>query len=74
MQKDGTLVKVVDLPKAPGANAGKPGEAPAGKPAENATGKPADKPNVAAITTAKPAAAIPVAGDNPCFRGLNATR
>jgi membrane fusion protein (multidrug efflux system) len=74
LQKDGTLVKVVDLPKAPGANAGKPGEAPAGKPAENATGKPADKPNVAAITTAKPAAAIPVAGDNPCFRGLNATR
>ena len=78
LQKDGTVVKVVDLSKAPGTNAGKPGEAPAGKPAENAAGnaavKPADKPNVAASTKAKPAAAIPVAGDNPCFRGLNATR
>ena len=78
LQKDGTVVKVVDLSKAPGTNAGKPGEAPAGKPAENAAGnaatKPADKPNLAASTTAKPVAAIPVAGDNPCFRGLNATR
>ena len=74
LQKDGTMVKVVDLSKAPGTNAGKPGEAPAGKPAENAAVKPADKPNVAASTKAKPAAAIPVAGDNPCFRGLNATR
>ena len=74
LQKDGTMVKVVDLSKAPGTNAGKPGEAPAGKPAENAAVKPADKPNVAASTKAKPAAAIPVAGDNPCFRGLNANR
>jgi membrane fusion protein (multidrug efflux system) len=82
LQKDGTVVKVVDLSKAPGTNAGKPGEAPAGKPAENAAGnaagnaatKPADKPNLAASKSAKPVAAIPVAGDNPCFRGLNATR
>jgi membrane fusion protein (multidrug efflux system) len=82
LQKDGTVVKVVDLSKAPGTNPGKPGEAPAGKPAENAAGnaagnagvKPADKPNVTASTSAKPAAATPVAGDNPCLRGLNATR
>jgi membrane fusion protein (multidrug efflux system) len=82
LQKDGTVVKVVDLSKAPGTNPGKPGEAPAGKPAENAAGnaagnagvKPADKPYVTASTSAKPAAATPVAGDNPCFRGLNATR
>ena len=75
LQKDGTLVKVLDLSKAPGANPGKPGEAPTGKPAESAAGKPADKPNPAARpAAANPAAAKPMAGDNPCLRGLNATR
>ena len=75
LQKDGTVVKVLDLSKAPGASAGKPGEAPTGKPAESAAGKPADKPNPAARpAAANPAAAKPMAGDNPCLRGLNATR
>jgi membrane fusion protein (multidrug efflux system) len=75
LQKDGTLVKVLDLSKAPGASAGKPGEAPTGKPAESAAGKPADKPNPAVNpVAANPAATKPLAGDNPCLRGLNATR
>jgi membrane fusion protein, multidrug efflux system len=75
LQKDGTLVKVVDLSKVGGANAPKPPEAPAGKPAEGFSGKPADKANAASPQAAsKQAAAKPVTGDNPCLRGLNAAR
>ena len=75
LQKDGTLVKVVDLSKVGGANAPKPPEAPAGKPAEGVSGKPADKANAASPQAAsKQAAAKPVTGDNPCLRGLNAAR
>jgi membrane fusion protein (multidrug efflux system) len=67
LQKDGTLVKVVDLSKAGGPNAAKPAEAGSGKPAE--------KPSATSPTAApKQAAAKPVTGDNPCLRGLNATR
>jgi membrane fusion protein (multidrug efflux system) len=72
LQKDGTVVKVVDTSKAQSAgpanaaNAAKPGEKPADKAAE----KPSDK----AIAKAKENAGKPVAGDNPCLRGLNATR
>jgi membrane fusion protein (multidrug efflux system) len=67
LQKDGTLVKVVDLSKAGGPNAAKPAEASSGKPAE--------KPSATSPTAApKQAAAKPVTGDNPCLRGLNATR
>ena len=67
LQKDGTLVKVVDLSKAGGPNAAKPAEA--------GSGKPADKPSTSSPTAApKQAAAKPVTGDNPCLRGLNATR
>lgn len=73
LQKDGTLVKVVDLSKAGGPNAAKPAEAASGKPAEGGPGKPADKP-MSASPAAKQAAAKPVTGDNPCLRGLNATR
>lgn len=73
LQKDGTLVKVVDLSKAGGPNAAKPAEAASGKPAEGGPGKPADKP-ITAAPAAKQAAAKPVTGDNPCLRGLNATR
>ncbi len=59
LQKDGTLVKVVDLSKAGGPNAA----------------KPAEKPSATSPTAApKQAAAKPVTGDNPCLRGLNATR
>lgn len=79
LQKDGTLVKVVDLSKAGGPNAAKPAEAASGKPAEGGAGKPADKPSTSSPTTnpsaaPKQAAAKPVTGDNPCLRGLNATR
>jgi membrane fusion protein (multidrug efflux system) len=59
LQKDGTLVKVVDLSKAVGPNAV----------------KPAEKPSATSPTAApKQAPAKPVSGDNPCLRGLNATR
>ena len=61
LQKDGTLVKVVDLSKAGGPSAAKPAD------------KPADKP-ITAAPAAKQAAAKPMTGDNPCLRGLNATR
>jgi membrane fusion protein (multidrug efflux system) len=67
LQKDGTLVKLVDLSKAGGANAPKPPEAAAAKPAD----KPSTTPPQAA---SKQAAAKPVTGDNPCLRGLNAAR
>lgn len=66
LQKDGTLVKLVDLSKA-GANAPKPPEAAAAKPAD----KPSTTPPQAA---SKQAAAKSVTGDNPCLRGLNAAR
>ena len=67
LQKDGTLVKVVDLSKVGGANAPKPPEV--------AAAKPADKPSTTPPQTAsKQAAAKPVTGDNPCLRGLNAAR
>jgi membrane fusion protein (multidrug efflux system) len=65
LQKDGTLVKVVDLSKAGGPNAAKPAEAASGKPITAAP---------AAAQATKQAAAKPVTGDNPCLRGLNATR
>ena len=68
LQKDGTVVKVLDLSKAPGANPGKPGEAPAGRPVA------ANNPAAANPAAANPAAAKPMAGDNPCLKGLNATR
>jgi membrane fusion protein (multidrug efflux system) len=65
LQKDGTLVKVVDLSKAGGPNAAKPAEAASGKPITAAP---------AAAQATKQAAAKPVTGDSPCLRGLNATR
>lgn len=79
LQKDGTLVKVNDSSKAQGPSsasaagaAGAAGAAnpakPADKPVEKAADKPADK------IKSKENAAKPVAGDNPCLRGLNATR
>ena len=79
LQKDGTLVKVVDLSKSGGPNSAKPAEAVTGKPAEGGAGKLADKPSTGSPTTnpsaaPKQPAAKPVTGDNPCLRGLNATR
>jgi membrane fusion protein (multidrug efflux system) len=78
LQKDGTLVRVIDTSKA--QNAGANGAAPAGsgagpagaesgkggKPAESAGAKDADK--------GKGKGPQPVTGENPCLRGLNAAR
>ena len=85
LQKDGTLVRVVDPSKgqaggpnaaaggaanaagpAPGNAAAAPG---AGKPAEAAQAKGSDK----GAEKGKPKMP-PVAGENPCLRGLNAAR
>jgi membrane fusion protein (multidrug efflux system) len=85
LQKDGTLVRIVDPSKgqaggpnaasggapnaagpAPANAAGGPG---AGKPAESAQAKGADK----GAEKGKPKMP-PVAGENPCLRGLNAAR
>jgi membrane fusion protein (multidrug efflux system) len=85
LQKDGTLVRVVDPSKgqAGGPNAAAGGAANAagpasgnaaavpgaGKPAEAAQAKGADK----GAEKGKPKMQ-PVAGENPCLRGLNAAR
>lgn len=76
LQKDGTVVKVIDNSKAPGASAGKPVEGGGAKPSEGNAAKAADKPSekLSDKSNAKVAAAKPVAGENPCLRGLNATR
>lgn len=76
LQKDGTVVKVIDNSKAPSASAGKPVEGGGAKPSEGNAAKAADKPSEKPSdkSNAKVAAAKPVAGENPCLRGLNATR
>ena len=77
LQKDGTVVKVIDNSKAQGAkpaeaaNAGNAGNA---KAPEGGAGKPANKPNDKGNAKAKESAGKTVSGDNPCLRGLNATR
>jgi membrane fusion protein (multidrug efflux system) len=64
LQKDGTIVRVIDTPKAQaGPAGGPPGGRPEG-PANNAS-KPAQ---------AKGGQAPAPAGENPCTRGLNAAR
>jgi membrane fusion protein (multidrug efflux system) len=45
LQKDGTVVKVIDNSKAPGASAGKPVEGGGAKPSEGNAAKAADKPS-----------------------------
>ena len=69
LQKDGTLVKVIDTSKAQGANPANAASAPPNTPGAS---KPADKP--ADKVKPKENAGKTVAGDNPCLRGLNATR
>ena len=77
LQKDGTLVRIVDPSKgqagapnvagpAPGNAAGGPS---AGKPPEAAQAKGADKGSEKGKLKRPP-----VAGENPCLRGLNAAR
>lgn len=78
LQKDGTLVRIVDMSKGQGgaansaqgagqgaAQAGPGAAANSGKPADAATSKDASK------TKGK---TPPVTGENPCLRGLNAAR
>ncbi len=82
LQKDGTVVRVVDTSKAqaggaPGAPGGKPDAASnAQKPANQNAEKPADKsgPKSGNAGPGKDGKGQAVSGENPCTRGLNATR
>jgi membrane fusion protein, multidrug efflux system len=72
LQKDGTVLKVIDNSKAQGTNAAKPAEGASTKAPEGNAAKASDKPSDK--TTAKASPGKPVSGDNPCLRGLNANR
>ena len=77
LQKDGTVLRVLDLSKAQGANSAKPGEGALGKPSDKPAEKAGDNKAIAAPSKPAPvklALGNPVSGDNPCLRGLNATR
>lgn len=83
LQKDGTLVRIVDTSKgqaggaagaAGGANAGPSGAPAAGNAAPGGAGaKPADAPPTKEADKGK-GKMPPVTGENPCLRGQNATR
>jgi membrane fusion protein (multidrug efflux system) len=81
LQKDGTLVRIVDPSKgqAGGPNAasgGAPnaaGPAPANAAGGPVAGKPAEAAQAKGAEKGKPKMP-PVAGENPCLRGLNAAR
>ena len=85
LQKDGTLVRIVDTSKAQagGANAASgaasgaaPGTAPGAGPAGGDAakgGKPADGASAKEAEKGK-GKGQPVTGENPCLRGLNAAR
>ena len=73
LQKDGTLVRIVDLSKAQAASATSSGGA--GTPAAPAGSKPADSAATKDSDAGKGKGKMPpVTGENPCLRGLNATR
>jgi membrane fusion protein (multidrug efflux system) len=74
LQKEGTVVRIVDTSKAQGGGANAaPGTRP--EAAGNAP-KPAEKsgPKGGNAGPAKDGKGAAVAGENPCTRGLNATR
>ena len=80
LQKDGTLVRVVDMSKgqaggaaggAAGAN-GAPGAGGAASAGPAAGG--GKSPDAAPAKEAGKGKMPPVTGENPCLRGLNATR
>jgi membrane fusion protein (multidrug efflux system) len=74
LQKDGTLVRIVDMSKGQGGAANSaPGAAQAGPGAAANTGKPADAATSKDASKSKGKTA-PVTGENPCLRGLNAAR
>jgi len=70
LQKDGTLLKIVEPAKAQGSGGNKPAENAAGKSGDKAT----DKAGNANKPKGKDMANNASAGENPCLRGLNATR
>ena len=76
LQRDGSIVRVVDTSKAQGGSAGgPPGGRPGGGP--NAAPNPADKaapPGGARPAQGKGPQAQAPAGENPCTRGMNAAR
>jgi membrane fusion protein, multidrug efflux system len=82
LQKDGTLVRVVDMSKgqAGGAASGAPAGANSAPGAGGATAGPAagggKSPDAAPVKEADKGKGKlpPVTGENPCLRGLNATR
>lgn len=81
LQKDGTLVRIVDTSKgqggganaAPGGAPGAPGAAPAAGDASKG-GKPSDAAGAKDAGKGKGKTPPPVTGENPCLRGLNAAR
>ncbi len=83
LQKDGTLVRIVDTSKgqagAAAGAAGGPNASPSGAPAAGnaapggAGAKPADAPPTKEADKGK-GKMPPVTGENPCLRGQNATR
>lgn len=84
LQKDGTLVRIVDTSKGQAAAAGAgggPNAGPSGAPAAGgaapggAGAKPADAPSAKEAEKSKGKGKMPpVTGENPCLRGQNATR
>jgi membrane fusion protein (multidrug efflux system) len=87
LQKDGTLVRVVDLPASggprPAGAPGQPASSPASAPASSPASAPADASKAAAgkpaAVAGKPGQAAAgkgqaPSGPNPCLRGADATR
>jgi membrane fusion protein (multidrug efflux system) len=78
LQKDGTLVRVVDMSKgqAGGAASGTPAGANSAPGAGGATAGGGKSPDAAPAKEADKGKGKmpPVTGENPCLRGLNATR
>ena len=74
LQKDGTLLRIVEPAKAQGPGGNKPGEAGAGKAGDKPSDKATDKAGNGNKPKGKDGANNAAAGDNPCLRGLNATR
>ena len=76
LQKDGTLLRIVEPAKAQGPGGNKPREAGAGKAGDKPSDKATDKAGNGNGNKpkGKDGANNAAAGDNPCLRGLNATR
>ena len=78
LQKDGTLVRIVDPSKGQSGSAnGAPSAAPGAGPATTEAGKggkPAEAAGAKDSEKGKGKGPQPVTGENPCLRGLNAAR